>query len=191
MGTVDFNSSSDSYNLTSRGWEDAFVSMLDSAGIFVWTKQIGGDNRDYGKSIAIGTSKHIYVCGHFSKTLNFYSNSSDLDLTSYGLKDGFMLKMKLDGSSSNSENISKNNTTKENIKIFFNPTNKILQITGNTIHADSKISVRNILEKVVSTKLVIPNKGKLLLNINSDRGVYFIDITTNKEIVKRLKVIKR
>jgi hypothetical protein len=39
-GTVDFNPGSGIYNLTSIGDHDIFVSKLDSAGNFIWAKQI-------------------------------------------------------------------------------------------------------------------------------------------------------
>ena len=47
-GTVDFNPGSGIYNLTSIGDNDLFVSKLDSAGNFIWAKQIGGQSYPAG-----------------------------------------------------------------------------------------------------------------------------------------------
>ena len=41
-GTVDFNPRAGTFNLTSAGGSDIFVSKLDSSGNFVWAKNMGG-----------------------------------------------------------------------------------------------------------------------------------------------------
>src|SRR5204863_507887 len=46
--TVDFDLGVGSFNLSSAGCADIFVSKLDAAGNFVWPKQIGGANDDIG-----------------------------------------------------------------------------------------------------------------------------------------------
>lgn len=47
-GTVDFDPGPGSFNLTSTGFSDIFVSKLDSAGNFVWAKRMGGTDYDLG-----------------------------------------------------------------------------------------------------------------------------------------------
>ena len=42
IGTADFDPGSGTYNLTSHGNDDIFVSKLDSSGNFVWAKGMGG-----------------------------------------------------------------------------------------------------------------------------------------------------
>ena len=41
-GTADFDPSTGTANLTSNGFQDAFVSKLNANGDFVWVKQMGG-----------------------------------------------------------------------------------------------------------------------------------------------------
>ncbi len=55
-GTVDFDPGPGTFNLTSTGSEDVFISKLDVAGNFVWAKQISGTSNDIGQSIAVDAS---------------------------------------------------------------------------------------------------------------------------------------
>ena len=48
QGTVDFNPGAGTFNLTSAGSNDIFISKLDASGNFVWAKQLGGTSSDYG-----------------------------------------------------------------------------------------------------------------------------------------------
>ena len=52
-GTVDFDPGAGTFNLTSAGGDDIFISKLNAAGKFVWAKQMGGTNQDIGSSIAL------------------------------------------------------------------------------------------------------------------------------------------
>ena len=48
IGTADFAPGTGVFNLTSAGSFDIFVSKLDSAGNFVWARQLGGMDLDLG-----------------------------------------------------------------------------------------------------------------------------------------------
>ena len=53
-GTADFDPGAGTFNLTSAGGQDVFVSKLDSSGNFVWARQLGGTSSDQGLSIVCG-----------------------------------------------------------------------------------------------------------------------------------------
>ncbi|MFC1737368.1 SBBP repeat-containing protein [Candidatus Hydrogenedentota bacterium] len=60
LDTVDFDPGASTYNLTSAGGADIFVSKLDSSGAFVWAGQLGGTGDDYGYSIAVDGPERIH-----------------------------------------------------------------------------------------------------------------------------------
>ena len=45
-GTANFGPSPGTYNLTSTGADDIFISCLDTSGNFLWAKQMGGTNSE-------------------------------------------------------------------------------------------------------------------------------------------------
>lgn len=71
-GTADFDPGAGTFNLTSAGYIDIFISKLDSSGNFVWAIAMGGPGEDYGQSIAIDPgSGDVYTTGNFWGTVDF------------------------------------------------------------------------------------------------------------------------
>jgi autotransporter-associated beta strand protein len=64
-GTTDFDPGPGTFNLTSVGDADVFVSKLDSAGNFVWAKSFGGTVDDGGYGIAVAADGSVYTTGYF------------------------------------------------------------------------------------------------------------------------------
>ena len=65
-GTVDFDPGAGTSNLTSfGGHRDAFVSKLDSAGNFVYARQLGGTGLIDGEGIAVDGAGNVYTTGSF------------------------------------------------------------------------------------------------------------------------------
>jgi hypothetical protein len=94
-GTSDFDpDSSASFNLTSNGWYDIFLSKLDSSGNFVWAKAMGGTTDDQGYAIAIDPagSGAVYTSGYFKNTVDFDPGVGVFPLTSAGNADIFITK---------------------------------------------------------------------------------------------------
>ncbi|HYV93475.1 MAG TPA: SBBP repeat-containing protein [Chitinophagales bacterium] len=99
QGTVDFDpDSSGSFNLTSAGQDDIFISKLDSSGNFVWAKAMGATSYDAGQSIAVDVSGNVYTTGSFAGTVDFDPDSSgNFNLTSAGAFDIFISKFDTSG----------------------------------------------------------------------------------------------
>ncbi len=71
-GTVDFDpDSNNQYNLTSVGEKDIFIQKLNAFGEFVWAKQIGSSNEDFGNDIAVDNNGNVYITGSFSDSADF------------------------------------------------------------------------------------------------------------------------
>lgn len=96
-GTIDFDPSMDTFNLTSAGGFDAFISKLNSDGGFLWAKRIGGLSSDEAYSIAVGPAGEVYITGEFKGTVDFDPGPGSFNLTSAGGADAFVNSLDTDG----------------------------------------------------------------------------------------------
>ena len=103
-GTIDFDPGPGVFNLTSigGGYNDMFISKLDSSGNFVWVKQIAGsESSTEGYSIALDASGNIYTTGSFNGTVDFNPGVETFNLTStggrYGWSEIFVSKLSSSG----------------------------------------------------------------------------------------------
>ncbi|MFI5218770.1 MAG: SBBP repeat-containing protein [Bacteroidia bacterium] len=97
-GTVDFDPGTGTYNMTSAGSDDIFISKLDSAGNFIWAKALGGTDGDYATSIASDISGNVYTTGNFKLTADFDPGAGTYNLISTsGSNDIFISKLDSSG----------------------------------------------------------------------------------------------
>ncbi len=89
-GTADFDPGAGTSNLTSAGADDIFVSKLNSAGTFVWARQLGGTSNDQGRGIAVHASANVYTTGFFQGTADFDPGAGTYNLTSLGTSGAFV-----------------------------------------------------------------------------------------------------
>ncbi|MFI5219580.1 MAG: SBBP repeat-containing protein [Bacteroidia bacterium] len=84
--------------LFSNGFNDIFIEKFDSAGNFIWVKQIGGTEYDLGRSISIDSFGHVFTTGTFSSTVDFDPDTGVYNLTSFPtFRDIFVHKMDVSG----------------------------------------------------------------------------------------------
>jgi VCBS repeat-containing protein len=93
MGTADFDPGPGTFDLSSAGNRDIFVSKLNSAGGFVWARSMGGTGGDGGLAIALAPDGSVYTAGGFQATADFDPGSGVFELTSAGGYDVFLLKL--------------------------------------------------------------------------------------------------
>lgn len=92
--TADFNPGPGTAPLTSAGFRDVFICKLDPNGNYVWSKQVGGLEEDFGRDITVDAAENIYLCGEFSAICDFDPGPGTYNLTSVTLqKDVFILKL--------------------------------------------------------------------------------------------------
>ena len=96
-GTVDFDPSGGTYNVTSNGGADAFISKFDASGNFVWVKTFGGTQDEGVNSIKIDNSGNIIVAGYFGGSVDFDPGTGSYLLNSNGSLDAFVLKLDSNG----------------------------------------------------------------------------------------------
>jgi hypothetical protein len=97
VGTADFDPGAGVFNLTCVGFEDIFISKLDSSGNFIWAKSMGGSGTDQGFSIVLDGSDNIYTTGLFQGTSDFDPGATVFNLTSGGTEDIFISKLDSSG----------------------------------------------------------------------------------------------
>lgn len=100
-GTADFDPGTATYALTAAGGTDIYVAKLDSAGAFVWARQMGGSDPfggDRGYGIAVDHWGNAYSTGFFSGTADFNPDASaTYDLTAGGSSDIYVSKLDATG----------------------------------------------------------------------------------------------
>lgn len=97
-GTGDFDPGIDTFNFTSVGGNDIFISKLDATGNFVWAIQIAGSYYDdYGFSIKSDHKGYIYIVGSFTGTADFDPGPGVYNLKAKVGTDVFVLKLEESG----------------------------------------------------------------------------------------------
>ena len=98
-GTPDFDPGmASSFNLTSSGSFDVFISKLDPSGNYLWARKIGGAGWDLASSITTDSNDNVLVAGYFARTADFDPSDGSANLTSAGGDDAFILRLNPSGS---------------------------------------------------------------------------------------------
>jgi hypothetical protein len=97
--TPDFDPGSGTVNLTNAGGVfsgDGYICKLNSAGAFVWVRQLASSDDARCQGIAVDASG-VYATGSFSQTCDFDPTGTVANLTSAGASDAFVLKWDQNG----------------------------------------------------------------------------------------------
>ncbi len=97
-GTMDTDPSAATFNITSFGGQDGYISKLDNSGNFVWGKVIGGTGNDDARSAQVDGSGNLYIIGYFALTADFDPGASTYNMTSTGNSDIYISKLDASGS---------------------------------------------------------------------------------------------
>ena len=92
LGTCDFDPGPGTYDLTSPGGEDVFVSKLDSTGSFVWAARLGGASTDIARGVASSAAGNVHTVGYFLGTADFDPGPGIYELTADSA-DAFVSKL--------------------------------------------------------------------------------------------------
>jgi hypothetical protein len=95
-----FPTTARAFQRTLNGFQNAFVTKLDSAGTMEYSTYLGGDDYDFGSAIAVNREGKAYVTGTtyaiFSSTFPTTSNAYQTVFAGSG--DAFVSKLSADGS---------------------------------------------------------------------------------------------
>jgi gliding motility-associated-like protein len=78
--------------MTSVAFDDAFIVKLDVNGQFIWAKQLGGSNYEFGEALGLDGAGNIYTTGYFQGTVDFDPGPAVFNMTSPGT-DVFISKL--------------------------------------------------------------------------------------------------
>jgi gliding motility-associated-like protein len=95
--TVDFDPGTGTFNITSLGSAEIFVSKLDTDGNFVWAKSAGGTGYQQANAIALDASGNVYTTGYFFGATDFDPSASAFTITPLAAEDVFILKLDSNG----------------------------------------------------------------------------------------------
>tara|TARA_B110000503_G_scaffold142897_1_gene241525 strand:- start:2220 stop:4586 length:2367 start_codon:yes stop_codon:yes gene_type:complete len=96
-GIVDFDLSTNTFNLISNGEEDAFLAKIDSNGNHIWAKSWGGSDEELSLSLQLDRNRDIIICGSFQGTTDLDPGVTSFNVTSPGSRDGFISKFSNSG----------------------------------------------------------------------------------------------
>lgn len=98
VGTVDFDPGPATFNLTSTGFLDIFVSKLDASGNFIWAKRMGGNNLNLSTAVAADKWGNVYTTGIYTGTTDFDPGTGVFNFTANGMDyDVFLTKFNASG----------------------------------------------------------------------------------------------
>jgi hypothetical protein len=82
-----------SITLSSAGSSDAFATVLDSSGVFLWAKRFGGTTADNARAAAFDGAGNLWVSGSF--TGSSATGFGSPNLASAGAEDAFVVRLAL------------------------------------------------------------------------------------------------
>jgi len=94
---VDFDPSAGVDNINSIGYQDAYLTKLDTDGNYIWTKTFGSAGDDQAYSVDFDGAGNIYLTGTYSETADFDPSSGIANFSTNGGTDIFLVIMDLNG----------------------------------------------------------------------------------------------
>jgi hypothetical protein len=181
-GTLDFDPGSGVYNLSTpvSTFGDAYTSILDSSGNFVWAAKTNCSSSGTGTAIAVKDG-YLYNAGYFIGTGDFDPGSAVYSLTSIGMQDGYVTKMSLPSAGVNTINGS------VNVSIWPNPAEDFFTIS-NANYADYVL--KDVSGKAMLSGKVGRDKAKVDIRW-LPAGLYMVTLTDSHGIRNCYKLVKR
>ena len=168
-----------SNTLTATGinnYFDIFIIKLNPDCDILWVKQIGGDNDDEGKGIAVDIHGDVHLTGYFKETVSFDNTS----LTSIASSDIFIAKL-------SNETSSLRETEAELWRLYPNPVKDILSIESET--AIENLTLMDLSGKILIQRFIHHKQAQLNLS-DLGKGLYVLEIVDDGGNIRIYKVLK-
>ncbi len=179
--TVEFGTDESVINLISNGGFDVFLQKLDKSGHFIWAKSFGGEYSDFNSSITFDVFDNLYLTGGFSDTVHLSPNETTLASVTNGYVDCYIQKL-------NSNYDPNQKDLLNEVIIFPNPTADWVNIYLDDL-PNVTLNLYNVHGQLIYNKDNI-NQSIYSFDLNMSSGVYFIELSTQKE-TRRYKLITK
>lgn len=180
--TVDFDSGSGTFSLTSTGNSNIFVHKLDANGGFLWAKRMGGTSYAFGTSIAVDAFENIYTTGYFNETLDF--GPETVSFISVGSSDIFVQKL------SQLHTLDLNKLENDlKLIVYPNPSSNIINIEFENSVESVEIKITDTQGKIIF-ETEFRNTAKASIELNEAAGIYLLSIRS-KGGQKTIQLIKK
>lgn len=185
-GDVDFYPGPETFNLSSVGPDDIFISKFDVSGNFEWAKAMGGTKEEAANGIALDNSGNVYVAGFFKgPSLSFDSSVLVNAEPTNGTADIFIAK--LNTITSSASNLA---TEASQIEIYPNPVKDKLFITlpGEKLHGIT-ISVFKLTGQVVFSEIAYACPYEYAIDFRGlPAAIYIAEVRVNGQKMTKLIV---
>lgn len=98
---VNFDPGQSDFSMTSAGWNDGFVTKINSDGTFAWAKRFGGDLFDLSLDMKVTPTGDLYIVGNFRGTADFDPDPTNVHNLTAASDAGFLLHLTADGNYAN------------------------------------------------------------------------------------------
>ena len=161
-----YASQSGSYNV--------IINKFSSSGMLDWYKTYGGTEDDFGSNMCFNQDAELYIVGSFEGLVDFNTESAEYYLTSAGLADGSIVKLKIDDTG-----IAETENTLL-ATIYPNPSTEGLF----TISTETSYEYLNIAVYSADGRLILEENRSFTtqpctFHIEASEGVFVVEITTD------------
>jgi len=182
--TADFNPGDETFEMTSFGDIDIFVSKLDESGNFVWAADMGGELYDRGLSIITDDQSNIITTGMFEGTADFDPSGNNYYLNGLGDYDVFISRL-------GTELLGLDKKESNNFIIAYpNPVSQYFQLDFGEIISEVSVSIYNVNGQELLNKKYTGQK-KVTIEFDGTNGLYFIKTIKDDGHSNTLKIIKQ
>ncbi|MEO8148619.1 MAG: SBBP repeat-containing protein [Bacteroidia bacterium] len=184
--TVDFNSGAGTFNLSSGGDNDIFISKLDSAGNFLWAKKVGGPYSDEGASIAFDHLNHLILSGTFMSHYLIFGSDTCTNNVGFGTTADVFVAMLDSGINTTAiENFTNDN----GISVYPNPASELITISyPSLVNKNVQITITDVTGKTVYATIKLPGEKLSVDTKKFADGIYFVQVLTT-DFISNSKVI--
>jgi hypothetical protein len=172
---ADMDPGAATFDLSSAGSDDIFISKLDAAGNFLCAARVGGTDVDYAYGVALDAGNNIFITGAFMNTADFDPSTGLAIHSSAGLEDIFVSAI---SDCTFSVGI-REDASKDELSVYPNPAQDLITIEGSFSSAE-------LLSPLGESILIKGNFHTIDISSLSS-GIYLLRITKGDEqIIKRI-----
>lgn len=185
-GTVDFDPSLQTYELSSFDNWDLFVAKYDPDGNFEWASSAGGYLNDYSQHISLSLDQEeVLVCGKFQSSINFNPEGPNYELISEGGFDAFLAMY---GAFSGAS-VHEGNNEVIDVFVYPNPAKETIQISSSTFGPDIQYRILNNIGLLIKEGQLVNE----ITNIDMSEfasGLYYLWVINEGQSIVRKVIVE-